>query len=564
MASELERAIARNRAALLREDRIVRAELADAYGTARQGINTRLADLAPLLAEDPSLGRVMLDQRYRTLLLQIDQEVLALESAGTSAITGGQARAVRLAGDAAYDLVAAQGLGVGVFDALPTGAVESLVGSLSDGSPVRALLAEQGVEAASAARAALIEGVSLGEGVRPLGKRLAAILDRSQWRGEMLARNAVLDAHRQSSLDRYAARPDLLQGWRWMAARSERTCLACLSLDGRVFPLSTRFFARHVACRCSPAPVLHDRFGPISAGETGADWFARQPEAVQRGMVPRALYDDLKSGKVALSDFVVQEKSRRWGPSYRQGTIGEVRRNAASRAVPRRSLRPVPKGDAVSASIRLPSGELGERLRPALDAIDGVHGTTNLPTVGVKRIARKDAQATYEFDPKTGRPSFIGVSPHSAEAELGLVHEVGHVIDHQLLGQRAGWFGSGTPRGTVLESWEGAVLDSRATSDLQRLRTGGDIGLKLSDGSTMEYEPDTQYTNYLLDRTELFARSYSQWVAQRSGDPTLLAQFNKVRRQGKESGYMEFWDDDDFEPIAKALDGAFRAKGWLA
>jgi hypothetical protein len=75
---------------------------------------------------------------------------------------------------------------------------------------------------------------------------------------------------------------------------------------------------------------------------------------------------------------------------------------------------------------------------------------------------------------------------------------------------------------------------------------------------------DPGYVQYLLRPEELFARSYAQFVAVSSRDIRLLAQVGRLQnRRGNEIGYNVQWEDDDFEPLAQALETLFWRLGWL-
>lgn len=343
MASDVESSLIRHRARIARREGRARQGLADAYGAAGREAQRRLdalpAEIARLSPDGPAEmfdargrftdagQRQWAAQRYRALIPRIDAEIARVVADQAAALAAGQRATVGIAAEMAADLLGAAAPDlVGSFVVLPTAQVEAMAGLLSDGSPLRALLAEQGAEAATLAAEKLTTAAALGLGPREVGEEIARILGRASWRGEQLARNALLDAARTAALDTYAMSPHLLGGWIWTSARGLRVCLACLALDGTTFPLSVRFMGRHVACRCSPRPSVRGRPDGI---ETGAEWFARQSAGVRGTMIPAALYDEVESGAVALGDFVVREDHPRWGTSYRQGSVTEVRRNAA-------------------------------------------------------------------------------------------------------------------------------------------------------------------------------------------------------------------------------------------
>lgn len=72
-----------------------------------------------------------------------------------------------------------------------------------------------------------------------------------------------------------------------------------------------------------------------------------------------------------------------------------------------------------------------------------------------------------------------------------------------------------------------------------------------------------EYRDYLLRTKELWARSYAQYVAQRSGNVRLRAQIQDVRA-GQTNFWRESqWAEADFAPIASAIDQLFSSLGWI-
>jgi hypothetical protein len=61
----------------------------------------------------------------------------------------------------------------------------------------------------------------------------------------------------------------------------------------------------------------------------------------------------------------------------------------------------------------------------------------------------------------------------------------------------------------------------------------------------------------------LFARSYVQYIATKSGEPDLLAGLNVDRKALGELHYPTQWDDADFVPIMAAFDELFKGLGWI-
>ncbi|MEM6328359.1 MAG: hypothetical protein AAF791_14695, partial [Bacteroidota bacterium] len=99
--------------------------------------------------------------------------------------------------------------------------------------------------------------------------------------------------------------------------------------------------------------------------------------------------------------------------------------------------------------------------------------------------------------------------------------------------------------------WWDAVTASDAYRDL-RLVADGDRP------ASIPLLPQS-YADYLLEPWELWARSYAQYIAQRSGDPTMRSQIAGLRSDHP----LKQWSDDDFEPIADVIDSIFRDLQWI-
>ncbi|MGE0444833.1 MAG: hypothetical protein AB7P99_06350 [Vicinamibacterales bacterium] len=217
-----------------------------------------------------------------------------------------------------------------------------------------------------------------------------------------------------------------------------------------------------------------------------------------------------------------------------------------------------PIGPAVD--LRIDSAAHRAMLREVLDEIDGVHGDGPLAQIPLylDREAPATTNAYYV-------PQGIGYPPRLAMTAAGmrrtprltLVHEVGHWLDEQALGdptrrpanvrmdilrdEDAQFFGTrnGNP---AFNDWIEAVHGSQAFRQIFLIE-----------------DADPFFVRYLTSRHELWARSYAQYIATRSGNALLLADLNRVRSSAI---YPQQWTDADFEPIGRAMDRMFADLGW--
>lgn len=96
--------------------------------------------------------------------------------------------------------------------------------------------------------------------------------------------------------------------------------------------------------------------------------------------------------------------------------------------------RPRPAGIPIGRALDIPAGIAYDDLREVVAAIDRVHGDGNLPRIPV-RLTRGVADfGRFRFDPDTGQPISISINPVQPHRELALLHEIGHFLDWQSLG----------------------------------------------------------------------------------------------------------------------------------
>jgi hypothetical protein len=196
-----------------------------------------------------------------------------------------------------------------------------------------------------------------------------------------------------------------------------------------------------------------------------------------------------------------------------------------------------------------PPTPFGRRLRSAVKVIEAVHEVRDLQRIPVEESNSRDFSGEFHRHRGTGRPVKILVSNRGNHPELSFVHEVGHFLEQTAIpGHRWGERDWGFDRhiGGFVE----AVMRTRAVSALRtRHDAQQDVGSK-------------RYLAYLLSQKELWARSYAQYVATRSGYPVLLAQLENQRSPASPSPIEFQWQDNDFDPVARAIDALFRSIGW--
>ena len=141
------------------------------------------------------------------------------------------------------------------------------------------------------------------------------------------------------------------------------------------------------------------------------------------------------------------------------------------------------------------------------------------------------------------------VADNAINPRAVLWHELGHVLDRFAFGTSNGFATLVDPR---LAKWRVAVLQSQRYAEWRALQTAA------SNPALIAYMP------YHMRIWELWARSYAQYIATRTGDSVTLA-FLQNHRTTLPTGEVPIyqWEHGDFAPIAAEIDTLFQRLGWI-
>lgn len=202
---------------------------------------------------------------------------------------------------------------------------------------------------------------------------------------------------------------------------------------------------------------------------------------------------------------------------------------------------------------QLPVGLLRVTLEAALSAAAGVHMVRDEAKVVTVTSHPVMTQLGLYAHERGGRPVAIVVNEQATDPRLTLLHEFGHYLDQHAI-ESAGY----ASVASELDTWRHVVLQSQGVADLIGHWVSPPAVAGDPARAAMIADAVRAHVEYLLGPRELFARSYCQYVAVRSGDVELLKELEIARQ----ANYREQWHDDDFSPIAAALDDVFDQLGW--
>jgi len=313
------------RRAVLRNERKAAIRMITAYDVILGRLSKRIADLNQKIAEAKARGEIvnpswlLRERRYAELLAQVDREMTRFSNLAEDQITNQQKFAANAGLRDSAELVAtaAESANLAVtFNKLPTAAVENLVGTLSNGSPLRVLLDQLPRDARRIVEQGLIESVALGVNPRQIASKIKAGLGGNLNRALTISRTETLRAYRTASIQNYQANSDVVRGWYWRSARSRRSCAACIALDGTFWPVNQPM-RPHPRCRCTLIPAVRG----VSV-DKGTSWFNKQDFETQREIMGTdSGLEAIKSGELNIKDFVGLSRNPLWGESYYQLSV---------------------------------------------------------------------------------------------------------------------------------------------------------------------------------------------------------------------------------------------------
>lgn len=553
------------RRALDRRDRAVASEMAQAYAQTWR----RLQGQLQALLEDPDHDPLR-EARLHALIVQAETEFASWAQWASRRIANefpdiaaaAEAHAAQLAEALAPSGEAAQ-IVADTWNRINHRALAEIVAITSPASPVMELFENLGTHAADTIASGLRAGVAQGWNPNKTARHIRDALGGDLGRALTVARTETMRAYREATRQSYLANSDIVTGWIWSAHPSTRTCAACWAMDGSHHKLDEEL-GSHPRCRCTMVPDLAP-WGDIHPAlegmteldhPTGAQRFAELSEAEQRTILGPTRYEAYKDGRLTLDDHpdtgVVQ---RRDDPVW--GTTRTVRPIRDIPDAPRPTVVPAPPAlvhpkDVIAGvspgtmpktynAVTHTAEQIGTILRVPLGSTVPVIEAGSMP---------EGVQGSFSFARGGDRArDRIDVWRWTKEPHATFAHEFGHWLDCTRIGTGVGErFASAlgvedAATDALIAEWRRAVMHSPAVGDLLEAR---------------RLRP-TRQLEYLLTEEELWARSFAQWVATKTGDPELLDGI----RAGMRRTVPSQWTDAEFGPIAAAFDALFGHLGWL-
>jgi hypothetical protein len=342
------------RKALLARERAAASEMVRYYGAVWGRLSVLIDDA---LAEfDRSGGQAtgpgwtLKYERLRALRSQVEGEMRNFVQFAGGKIETESVAAVQAAMRDAENVinyrltqVNTDGIFVG-WNRLPRSAVENMVGTFQDGSPLRDLLDKLPDEGGKVVMDGLVTGLALGKSPMAIALEIRKGLGNNLVRALRISRTEVLRSYREATRQSYLANSDVVAGWVWLSAMSGRTCAACWAMHGTEHKLSERL-DDHPGGRCTPIPLLTGEKGII---QTGAEEFEKLSEERQLAILGPGKFAAYKDGKITLQDLVGRKVDSRWGSMRYERSLRDVLGKEGARKYRSAMRKKGPPGDGVS------------------------------------------------------------------------------------------------------------------------------------------------------------------------------------------------------------------------
>lgn len=318
MSSALDDHIRKHRERIAAGEEAARREIIAEYEKVRRKLQSEVRRLAAEIDSARASGKkispawLYRERRLKNLIDQIDAELRRFGRVAAVAIEQGQREAANLAVTETNRVISILSTDLpGVGAAVPTRAIETVIGLFSNGSPLRQYFEQNLAPTISKRlRQILVDGIARGKNANEIARELLKTGDITRQRAVLIARTETGRAYREASRSIYQEHSDIIEGWQWVASKSSRTCPACLYLDGTIYKLKEEF-PHHLNCRCTILPVL--KGVPLPQRILGRDWFEKQPDHIKRDILGNAAAEALSRGEVELKDFVGWATSKEFG-----------------------------------------------------------------------------------------------------------------------------------------------------------------------------------------------------------------------------------------------------------
>lgn len=306
------------REALEREARSATVRMAGVWADATRQLDSELIAVATDVVARMATGRpitlwhIVRMQRYQDLIRQINRQLSTFPAYASGEVAGQQALFGQLGLSHGSRLLQLTDPGILMaFDQLNLDAIHYMVGNTGGNTPLGRLLSEAASIRSSAVARELVIGTIKGYGPEKIARNMRGVINMGLSRSITIARTETMRVYREATRLQYQ-HSGLVYGYRRVASKSVRTCIACLIADGQFYDIDEPF-EEHPNGRCLAIPVTRQS-GQVT-WEKGEQWFRRQSPDVQREILGPGRYQAWRTGRFGLDEVVKRRENEEWGAS---------------------------------------------------------------------------------------------------------------------------------------------------------------------------------------------------------------------------------------------------------
>jgi hypothetical protein len=192
----------------------------------------------------------------------------------------------------------------------------------------------------------------------------------------------------------------------------------------------------------------------------------------------------------------------------------------------------------------------------SIDTIDSIHKShIDFLNITVRESNDRHVRGALLYDVDTGIPYCLELTRQNGEKPITIFHEIGHLIDLVGVGT-LGQFESENSNGI----FSGLLELSKDTPEVRRLNNLLIAGVIQYRGLSLPLPPRTKITiEYLIEPHEIVARSYAQYIVEKSKSQKL---YKMLQNRRNDSKFGEQWSTQNFAPLLAEWDNILNSIGW--
>jgi hypothetical protein len=310
-----------------RQENGATTELTVAYRKLHNKLNDKLEAEVRRIFRQPErlVTHQYITERITELMGQIEEELRRFEGVTTTTIERRAQLALTAGGREAIDILRTATNGGRAFvevdfNRLNSAQIDTMIGFLSPGSPLRSRIAKLSKFYAPKIRDELVEAIALGYNPNKTARAIEPFLRKinNTFKFAManpladavrMARTAQLYTRREAAHANYQANADVVTGWQWYAHLG-RACVSCMIMHGSIHKMNERL-NDHYCGRCTQLPIVYNE--AMLKEDAGKQYFNKLSPEEQRQLLGKSAFKALKENRVQLDQFSAERFDRVYG-----------------------------------------------------------------------------------------------------------------------------------------------------------------------------------------------------------------------------------------------------------